>query len=377
MGSKPETMFVFQLVNKNDGTKIKTQDLSTGEKTLMSLALAIYNTSQADAPIDMLVLDEPDASLNPSMSKLLLDVLENDIVKKAGIPVLISTHSPSTIACAPPSSLYKISRDNKVPVQCDLEDSVKILSYGIPNFRVSIEKRRQVFVEHSNDVKYYESLLSILSRYVLEEFETAPHFLPPHNRDGSNCSDVKVITRQMRDMGNLNVYGLIDWDTVNNPEDQIVVLGLGNRYAIENYIFEPHLLGLYLIEKGFVTPAELGLSDCVTYLDVCDLIRTDSSYLQTLVNAVESLIPWNISGNIETFDSILIDGTVLKIRKELQTIQGHELEEKCKVTWHKLNSVRSNNSGDSELKLDVINKIINSFPGLLSKDIIDTFKEFR
>lgn len=370
MNTMRDTTFIFKLVHKNSGIEIETNDLSTGEKTLMSLALAIYNSTGTRDRTGFLILDEPDAPLHPSMSKLMLEIIEEEIVRKHKIPVLLSTHSPTTIACSPANSLYKISVSNKTPVQCDLEDSMNILTYGIPNLRVSTEHRRQVFVEHTYDVEYYEALFDIVSRH--QKFTVTPQFLPPHTLNGSNCDDVLEITRKLRDMGNTHVYGLIDWDLKNSPEQQIIILGLGKRYAIENYIFEPHFLGLYLIHKKFVKPNELGLVNCNSYLDVTKAIEADNDVLQIIADHVHGKIEWENENNY-IVESELLNGYKLQVRKDSFEMKGHKLEEIIKNTWPMLKSVRNNNFGDSVLKKDIINTVINDFPSLLSVDISNTF----
>lgn len=374
MNTMRDTTFVFKLIHKNSAIEIDTNDLSTGEKTLMSLALAIYNSIGTRDSADFLILDEPDAPLHPSMSKLMLEIIEEEIVKKHGIPVLLSTHSPTTVACTPANALYKISVSDKKPIQCDLQDSMRILTYGIPNLRVSTEHRRQVFVEHTYDVDYYEALYDIVSRKV--NFTTTPQFLPPHTLNGSNCDAVLEITRKLRDMGNKQVYGLIDWDLKNTPEEQVIILGSGNRYAIENYIFEPHFVGLYLIHKKFTTPAELGMVDCNSYLDVINKVTAECDSLQILIDSVQNKILW-ASQEVSFVESELIDGTITTIRQEVLEMKGHDLEAKVKDTWPQLNSVRSNNEGDNALKKDIINTVINDFPALCSKDLSTTFGEFK
>ena len=375
MESKRDSMFIFKLVHKNSGIEISPNDLSTGEKTLMSLALAIYNSNEMGERAEILILDEPDASLHPSMSKIMLEILEEEIVNKYGIPVIVSTHSPTTIACTPAKALYKITSTDKRPVKCDLQDSTKILAYGIPNLRVSLEDRRQVFVEHRYDVYYLETLFDIISRK--EKFDTRPLFLPPHTLNGSNCDAVLEITKKLRDMGNEQVYGLIDWDLKNNPEKQIIILGMSKRYAIENYIFEPHILGIYLVCKGFVTPADIGLTDCTSYLDVSKKIAANAKQtLQIIVDTVENTINWG-NCKVDKCESLLIDGIKINVRNEIFDLKGHDLENLCKNTYPKLKSVRSNNDGDSSLKKDIISTVINDFPELLSQDIVETFKQIK
>ncbi|WMN90236.1 ATP-binding protein [Vibrio parahaemolyticus] len=369
-----DTTFIFKLIHKEHGIEIDTNDLSTGEKTLMSLALAIYNSTSITGRAELLILDEPDAPLHPSMSKLMLEIIEEEIVKKHGIPVLLSTHSPTTIACTPPTALYKISQSSKCPVQCNLHDSMKILTYGIPNLNVSIEHRRQVFVEHTYDVEYYENLFDIVSRKV--EYKVLPQFLPPHTLNGSNCNAVLEITRNLRNMGNKHVYGLIDWDLENEPEEQVLILGSCRRYAIENYIFEPYFLALYLIYKKFSSPNDLGLSDCNSYLDTTKKIEQDFNTVQVLSDNVQNKLFTNLADS-ELTESELINGKKILISSEFLTMRGHHLEDLIKNTWPELKSVRSNNGGDSQLKKDVIITVINDFPELISKDIPETFLQIQ
>ena len=104
-----ETSFHLCLTDINTGIEIQVNDLSTGEKVLMSLALSIYNSNEENARPDVLLLDEPDAPLHPEFSKVFITAVENSIVKEAGVKVIISTHSPTTVAIAPEESLYRMN----------------------------------------------------------------------------------------------------------------------------------------------------------------------------------------------------------------------------------------------------------------------------
>ncbi|MEQ5817439.1 AAA family ATPase [Marinobacter sp. NFXS11] len=371
MLTKRDSTFYFKLVHKISGIEVSTNDLSTGEKTLMSLALAIYNSTGSGDRAQALIVDEPDAPLHPSMSKLMLEILEEEIVMKHQIPVLISTHSPTTIACAPPTSLYKVSAENKVPARCSLEESMGFLAYGIPNLRVSVERRRQVFVEHQNDVEYFELFFEIVSRKV--KFDVLPEFLPPHTHTGSNCSDVISIVKNLRDKGNDRVYGLIDFDMKNRPESQIIILGNETRYAIENFVFDPFFLGVYLIHKNFAQPSDVGLDSCFSYVDVVKLISKSHDDAQKIVDAVES----NLSSRVTLSGKVsveLLSGKSLSIDSFFIKSNGHDLEKTVKDVWPVLNSVRSNNGGDKTLKKEIISTVIKDFPDFVSQDMVNTFR---
>jgi len=105
----------FQLKLKHtekDDLEIDFQSLSSGEKVLMALVASVYKSSSDTNFPDMLLLDEVDASLHPSMMKNMLGVIE-DIFLKQGVKVILVTHSPTTIALAPEESIFVMNRSGR------------------------------------------------------------------------------------------------------------------------------------------------------------------------------------------------------------------------------------------------------------------------
>lgn len=79
-------------------------DLSDGEKAILKLVILTYDRKEDNAT-KILLLDEYDATLNPSSIKDFYVTLQEYYLDK-GIIVLLSTHSPITIAMAPENSKY-------------------------------------------------------------------------------------------------------------------------------------------------------------------------------------------------------------------------------------------------------------------------------
>lgn len=98
----------FQLklchTNKKD-VQINFNNLSSGEKVLLALVASVYKTSTDNLFPDVLLLDEVDASLHPSMIKNMIEVIE-DVFLRRSVKVILVTHSPTTIALAPEDSIY-------------------------------------------------------------------------------------------------------------------------------------------------------------------------------------------------------------------------------------------------------------------------------
>lgn len=86
-------------------------ELSDGEKALITLAYSSITDSHSDT-IKLLILDEFDAPLNPSLTKMFYQVVEHYFTRK-DIAVIVITHSPATISMAPDSaSFYEMFKPN-------------------------------------------------------------------------------------------------------------------------------------------------------------------------------------------------------------------------------------------------------------------------
>lgn len=85
-------------------------DLSDGEKAIISLCFASLNIKNA-IPVKILLLDEYDAVLNPSLIKIFFKVVDKYFTKR-GTVVFLVTHSPVTITLSPEeSSFYEVFND--------------------------------------------------------------------------------------------------------------------------------------------------------------------------------------------------------------------------------------------------------------------------
>ena len=136
----------FQLKLKHtekNNLEIDFHSLSSGEKILMALVASIYKSSTDRHFPDMLLLDEVDASLHPSMMKNMLDVIEK-IFLKQGVKVILVTHSPTTIALAPENSIYVMNRSGRNRIEKkSKQDALTILTQGF----ATIEQGLKLFDE--------------------------------------------------------------------------------------------------------------------------------------------------------------------------------------------------------------------------------------
>jgi len=360
LGTRIDTSYAFKLISIDGAYNISPQDLSTGEKVLMSLALAIYNSNGKINKPDLLLIDEPDAPLHPSMSKKMVEILKNKIVELSKIPVIITSHSPTTIICCDGSAVYKMERGISTPIKTSVQDAIETLSSDIPFLKISNDKRRQVFVESKYDVKYYELITNILNRIITMPSE--PIYIPARTSNGSNCTDVINIVNNLFDNGNEQVYGIIDWDTTNTSTNRIIVLGDNERYNIENYILDPLLMGLFFLREAKITYPEMGLNGYNSYSDLQYLKPEDC---QIIIEFILSKLGIDLSRRTNYFTH---NETELSICEAFNVFQGHDLEVLYKNKFPFLNSFQR----EDALKTDVINKIMNDFPNLAPKQLYNT-----
>lgn len=119
-------------------------DLSSGEKILCSLAITVYQDNRSKFP-KILLLDEVDASLHPSMIKNLLDVIENVFIKN-NCKVILATHSPTTAALVREESLFEVKSGN---IQNKIEkisqvNAIDVLSEGIITFEKGLKIQKDI-----------------------------------------------------------------------------------------------------------------------------------------------------------------------------------------------------------------------------------------
>lgn len=102
--------FKLSLINKtNPDILLDFSNLSSWEKILMALVASIYKSSSDNHFPDILLLDEVDASLHPSMIQNLLDVIKEIFLEK-WVKIILVTHSPTTIALSPEESIYLMNK---------------------------------------------------------------------------------------------------------------------------------------------------------------------------------------------------------------------------------------------------------------------------
>jgi|ERR1043165_1126764 ABC-type branched-subunit amino acid transport system ATPase component len=130
-----------------EGQDISFQDLSSGERILCALAITVYQNEQNATFPELLLLDEIDASLHPSMVKHLLDVI-NRVFVANGCKVILATHSATTVALVDQKAVYEVKSGRPADRVDKIEQSlaIELLSEGL----ISLEKGLRIYDQISS-----------------------------------------------------------------------------------------------------------------------------------------------------------------------------------------------------------------------------------
>lgn len=160
------------------GEIVDYNSLSSGEQAIVQFVIWSYGQDFRGNRLNTMVLDEPDAHLHPSMCKMMVEIFSEMSAKKeeggGGIRIIMTTHSPSTVAFTPEGSLFVMQRetDNKRVIRpTTSETAVEVLSDGIFTFSRAMSsftmfstspKQNLVFVEGKTDVRHFTKAMQVL-----------------------------------------------------------------------------------------------------------------------------------------------------------------------------------------------------------------------
>lgn len=356
--------------------EMKFQDLSSGEKVLMSFALCLYNaeeTRQEKSFPKLLLLDEVDAPLHPSMVLSLLKTIQEVLINDKNVSVILTTHSPSTVALTPEESLYEMNPYGPSIDKISRSHAVSILTTGVPTLSISFNGRRQVFVESKTDATIYEKLYQDYKSYLNSERSLS--FIEVGKKDtsggeqNSDCAQVQRMVQALTENGNSSVFGLIDWDGEKKANDRIHILSPEIRDGIENLLFDPCILAAAIIKENHQFCVELNIiSSTDRYID---LGIWDKDKWQSVVNSIQSIL-------LDSYDSSKVikisylNGIELNVFSEYLHMDDHALEEKITTKFGFLKPKNKNAGG---LMKYIIGSILGDYPKLLPNDLISTFNK--
>lgn len=173
-GLRREATFHLKLVGKKDPSlTINYQTLSSGEKILFALVGLLYKMQVNQELPELVLFDEVDASLHPSMIKMFIRIIQTILIEN-GSNVIIVTHSPTTIALSPEEAIYVMQKNGTDRLEKkSKQDALTILTEGfatldeglrfvdqILNNKISIisEGKNTLFIQKACELMGYTNI---------------------------------------------------------------------------------------------------------------------------------------------------------------------------------------------------------------------------
>ncbi|RMU73382.1 hypothetical protein ALP24_200137 [Pseudomonas syringae pv. aptata] len=355
-----------RLVDVSSGLDISVPQLSSGEKTLMWLALTVFNSQYLsdvtpNVPA-LLLLDEPDAFLHPQMVTEMYEVLDQ-LVKQFGIYVLITTHSPTTVALAR-GAIYTLEQN--VFVHQDKDSAIAGLLDGVTQLSINPENRRQVYVESRIDANIYQNIFGeIINHSNLIDPRISLFFIPAgaktpiaHLKECLNsvfktvsdvdvakfvelvngvgdCGQVNVHVQTLAEAGDRTVRGIVDWDL--NDGDRVcgvIVAARNYAYSLENILLDPMCL-LKMVRP--LDPKKYSM------VSVCGVDVSPEEWLSDadLTQASVDVFIERVLGRPSKLDAniIYLDGRTVKTDSDYLLTKGKIIQEKVLKAYPEINSL--------------------------------------
>lgn len=210
------------------GEVIEYNDLSSGEQMIVKFIIWAMTEDVRGGKINTMILDEPDAHLHPGMCKMMVDILQ-DIAEPSnkninGIRVIITTHSPSTVAFAPEGSLFILKKDengNRSIKLTSKQKAISILSDGIFTFDKAMGPFKLISNSAKNNILCVEGKTDVIHIYTAMNklgYELDIEVVNLHN--ASALADfVKSVPNSL--IGGKKIIGLFDNDEEGRKSSNI------------------------------------------------------------------------------------------------------------------------------------------------------------
>lgn len=356
-------MYVPRLRSEKEDLEVTPEVLSSGEKTLVQIALSVYSglyRSALSRVPGVLLLDEPDATLHPSMIRNMLLLIEDVLVTRLGMQVIITTHSPTTVALAPPSAIFVMERSGAPRLSRSTRDeALRRLLVGVPTVSVSAEHRRVIFTESPNDVSWYTKIFGLLRSHLASE-RTLEFIAAGGKGRADGCDAVVDLVARLRDNGNVSVWGLVDRDNREVEPNAWVVFN-AERHSMENLVLDPLTLGMLL------------LSDLHP-----DITRSvpDSSFVRLRLEDTQHLAD-TVMATVLSPDELAVtrsvqyrDGTELRVATAWLDQRGHDLQDAIVRAFPALKGP----AVKGRLLEHIIDRVWVQYPGMIPSSMALTFQ---
>lgn len=366
-----EKKFDVRLRDKGRKVFISPDSLSSGEKVIFSLFVAMYTTHSQEHLPSLIIFDEPDAYLHPSLCHTMIKVIRDVLIGEHNIKIMMTTHSPTTVAILPETSLYCM-KDGMMK-KTTKQDAILALTTGLNTISVYYENVKQVFVEAYNDNLFLSQIYhhAMTAGKLVNEINLK--FVNIGDNKDGGCDTLKHVVNELSKAANKTVYGIIDFDGHNTSSERIKILGKGSRYAIDNYLMDPLAISLlYLDEPNERTMIGFDKHDTlVGYNNKTPIDR--QRYCDNFMAILETKVPADERTDTTPAKYKTMGGVEYTIPKWFTKIQGHSLVLYVRKAVPFLGKFKD----DKALYKRIIDHCYSNYPEIIPMELVDTLREIQ
>lgn len=159
------------------------ENLSSGEKVIISLLVKFFTIPKLDC-VDVILVDEFDAFLNPQMASMYINIMYDVFYLEYGKQVILTTHSPSTVSYVDEESLFwmengKINKDEKINVIHKLAFGYLPEENACPfaSYLIDPRKKYYILVEGYTDILHFKNACKVLGSLYQEKIWNNCNFI--------------------------------------------------------------------------------------------------------------------------------------------------------------------------------------------------------
>ncbi len=246
MGNYEQFSFKAEMINRTTGAQYELDSLSSGEKVLMALCLASFNQHLGRRLPKLLLLDELDAVLHPSMVEALVRTLKTLFLPK-GTKILTTSHSPMTVAVLDDADIFRVVRNGSHVQICSTTktEAVGELSEGLATVDVGLriaayDEAKVSILSEGHNAKH-------LKRWVNLNFPADVHVIEgieQHTNDNQLLSYGRLLARM-----NTQTHFVVVWDCDASSKAEDLSNELSRESNVTAYAF-PKRLDNTIAQRG-------------------------------------------------------------------------------------------------------------------------------